>query len=84
MDACKQVEVDWLDSTAWFKWTPRDGVKPPDLQVMSAGLLFYEDDKCVGLTTSVTADQESVIDPLWIPKQAILEIRRKEGFVEAE
>lgn len=81
MDACKQVEVDWVDSRSWHGWTQLEETGPirdlPNLLIRSVGFLFHEDDERIGLTTSMTEDQENVIDPLWIPKVAISEIRRK-------
>lgn len=78
MDACKRVEVDWVDSETSKGWFYRDGLESPDLHVTSIGLLCYEDDTCMGLTTSVAlgVGKEAVLDPIWIPKCAILEIRR--------
>lgn len=78
MDACKHVTVTWVDSTSFHRWTSREGLESPDLRVTSVGFLFHEDDECVGLTTSWAADPDSVINPLWIPRRAVLEMHAVE------
>lgn len=77
MEECKKIEVEWIDSESWQRWLARENLKAPELLIKSVGFLFYEDEKCIGLTSSQTVDYKSVIDPLWIPKCAIIKIWRE-------
>lgn len=71
----KSVSVKWVDSyNLCTGWTPIDSLDTVNKFIYSVGMLIFEDDDKIILTTSV-ADGGAVCSPLAIPKKCIIEMK---------
>lgn len=64
--------IQWLDSQGGGGWQSPADIRRC-LTIESIGYLVGEDEHSVTLTTSVAQDSAAVIDPITIPKCAIVE-----------
>ena len=71
------VWVKWVDSFGGCGWTAPDCVERT-LICESIGFLVVEDEHAITITTSIHTGSGQVMDPLTIPKAAILEQREIE------
>lgn len=72
----KIVRVTWTDSCADFGWRKLASVEPDQFSTIdSVGWLVRDDKRSITITTSVSS-VGSCMDPLVIPKVAIVKLRR--------
>jgi len=72
------VRITWYDSRIRGGW--RQGMSPNELgRVRSIGYVTEDNPKFITLTTSISKDMD-VLDPITIPKGAIVLVERIEGF----
>lgn len=71
------VEVTWVDSTSYTRWTTRDGaLGMPLIVITTAGYLLDKTRKEVRLVRSMAADDD-VGDVFLIPRSCIFKIKKK-------
>ena len=68
----EMVAVEWLDSTAYDGWLQAEKTDFKSHAIHTVGLLVHEDAAVLVVSTSYDADAERFMDPLAIPKCAIV------------
>lgn len=73
-------QIDWVDSSAPPGWYEIDDTDCDPLVIHSVGYLMAKTDKGVVITTSVSSYSGKAMDPLTIPRCAILKMKRIKGL----